>query len=182
MTITMQYLLVCLVLIGVAACSNDKINAAGAIAYAEHEGQTYLLLADHTGLVSYRGYGAFGGSLDSGETLEEGALREFHEETACHFLGNIQAVSKQYVRNGNYVSFVVRIGFIPSEQLKQNSQNTLCEGDVFNERTGWVWVAQDALLEQLKTGDTYQDETMDLALWDKSMAIIKLAKKEGLLP
>lgn len=182
MKITMQYSLVCLLMMSVASCSNHKINAAGVVAYSEHQGQYYLLLADHTGLASFRGYGAFGGSLDSGETLEEGALREFHEETACHFLGNIQAVSKQYVRNGNYVSFVVRIGFIPSEQLKQNSQNTLCEGDVFNERTGWVWVAQDALLEQLKTGDTYQDETMDLALWDKSTAIIKLAKKEGLLP
>jgi len=178
----MKYLLVCLALIGVAACSNDKINAAGAIAYAEHEGQTYLLLADHTGLVSYRGYGAFGGSLESGETLEEGALREFHEETACHFLGNIQAVSKHYVRNGNYVSFVVRIPFMPSEQLNRDLQNSLCEGDVFNERTGWVWVAQDALLEQLTTGDTYQDEAVDLSLWDKSTVIIKLAKQQGLLP
>jgi hypothetical protein len=77
---------------------------------------------------------------------------------------------------------VVRIPYIPSEQLNQGLQNSLCEGHVFNERTGWVWVAQDALLEQLKTGNTYQDETVDLALWDKSTAIIKLAKQQGLLP
>lgn len=178
----MKFIIACFLLMGLAACSNDEINAAGAIAYAEQDGKHFVLLADHAGLASFRGYAAFGGGLEVGETLEEGALREFHEETACHFLGKIQSISKTYVRNQNYVSFVVRIPFIPSEQLNNALVSSQCEGGVFSERTDWVWVEQGALIKQLQTGDEYQDETMDLSLWDKSTVVIKLASEQGLLP
>jgi ADP-ribose pyrophosphatase YjhB (NUDIX family) len=178
----MKYLIACLVLTGLMACSNNKITAAGVIAYTEQDGQPYILLADHTGLGAYRGYAAFGGGLEEGETLEQGALREFHEETACHFLGQIQSVSKEYVRNHNYVSFVVRVPFISSEQLNQGSQADECAGSVYSERANWIWVEQGALLEQLQTGDGFKNDQVDLKLWDKSTVIIKQAAQQGLLP
>lgn len=178
----MKYVVVCLILTGLVACSNDDITAAGVIAYAEKDGQMYLLLADHTGLLAYRGYGAFGGSLEDNETLEQGALREFHEETACHFLGQVQSVSKEYVRNHHYVSFVVRVPFISSEQLNQGAQTSGCAGGVYSERSHWTWVRQEALLEQLQVGDSFKNDQVDLNLWDKSTIVIKQAAQQGLLP
>lgn len=178
----MKYLALCLVLTGLVACSNDDITAAGVIAYAEKDGRMYLLLADHTGLLTYRGYGAFGGSLEDNETLEQGALREFHEETACYFLGQVQSVSKEYVRNHHYVSFVVRVPFIPSEQLNQGAQTSGCAEGVYSERNHWVWVEQAELLKQLQTGDHFKNDQVDLNLWDKSTIVIKQAAQQGLLP
>ena len=178
----MKYLILSVYLLAVAACSNNEITAAGVVAYAESEGVRYLLLADHTGLASYRGYAAFGGGLEANETLEQGALREFHEETGCYFLGKIQSISKEYVRNDNYVSFVVRIPFIPSEHLNQPSQSSGCEGGVYSERENWIWVEKTALLQQLQKGGEFKGEVVDISLWDKSTVIIKQAQLQGLLP
>ena len=178
----MKCVMVCLVLMGLVACSNDEINAAGVIALAEHDGQSYVLLADHIGLASYRGYAAFGGGLEPDETLAEGALREFHEETACHFLGQVQSVSKGYVRNKNYASLVWRVPFIAPEQLNQPQANSACQGLVYSERENWIWVEQQALLEQLAIADDFKQDGVEISLWDKSTVVIKLAQQQGLLP
>ncbi|MGR6872471.1 NUDIX hydrolase [Pseudomonas sp. HK3] len=178
----MKYLILSVFLVAVISCSSNDITAAGVVAYAEHDGVHYVLLADHTGLASYRGYAAFGGGLEANETLEQGALREFHEETGCYFLGQIQSISKEYVRNDHYVSFVVRIPFIPSDNLNQPSQSNGCDGDVYSERENWIWVEKAALLQQLEKGDHFKNDVVDISLWDKSTVIIKQAQSQGLLP
>lgn len=168
-------------LLGLCACTNSEINAAGAIAYAHHGGKQYILLADHTGIGFHRGYGAFGGALEKGETLKQGALREFHEETACHFLNQVESISIEYVRNNNYISFVVQVPFISSEQLNTPVAINGCSGDVYSERKNWLWVEQQALLKQLKKSDQFIHEGVNISLWDKSSAVIKKAQQQGLL-
>ncbi|MFY0641987.1 MAG: NUDIX hydrolase [Bermanella sp.] len=178
----MKQLILIGLILALVGCGDDKITAAGVIAFAQKGDRYYLLLADHTGLLSYRGFGAFGGGLEEGETLEQGALREFHEETACHFLGQVQAVSQEYVRNNHYVSFVVRVPFIEADQINQPQDNSACQGLVYSERDNWIWVEQQALLKQLAIGDDFKKDGVDISLWDKSTVIIKLAQQQGLLP
>ena len=178
----MKHLILLGLILVLVGCSDNKISAAGVIAYAQKGDSFYILLADHSGLSSHRGFGAVGGGLEEGETLEQGALREFHEETACHFLGQVQSVSKDYVRNKNYASFVVRVPFIEGEHLNVQSAAAGCTGAVYSERANWVWVEQHSLLEQLAAGDQFKDGAVDISLWDKSTVIIKLAQQQGLLP
>ncbi|WP_283789297.1 NUDIX hydrolase [Bermanella sp. WJH001] len=178
----MKQLILIGLILALVGCGDDKITAAGVIAYAQKDDRYYLLLADHTGLLSYRGFAAFGGGLETGETFEQGALREFHEETACHFLGQVQAVSKNYVRNNHYVSFVVRVPFISPEQLNQPQANSACQGLVYSERENWIWVEQQALLKQLAIADDFKQGGVEISLWDKSTVVIKLAQQQGLLP
>ena len=178
----MKHLVLLGLILVLAGCSDNKISAAGVIAYAQKGDNYYILLADHSGLVSHRGFGAFGGGLEEGETLEQGALREFHEETACHFLGQVQSVSKDYVRNKNYASFVVRVPFIAADQLNRPQDDSGCQGLVYSEREIWIWAEQQVLLEQLAIGDEFKKDGVDISLWDKSTVIIKLAQQQGLLP
>ncbi|GAA6135918.1 hypothetical protein NBRC116188_27080 [Oceaniserpentilla sp. 4NH20-0058] len=177
----MRILILLMLLVGLTGCSNDAITAAGAIAYAEKDGQRFILLADHTGLSAHRGYGAFGGGLEENETLEQGALREFHEETACHFLSQPIEISKSYVRNKKFVSFVVHVPFIDEVILNQKSETPNCEGKVYSERANWVWVEAGDFLQQIQQGDDYKTKGLVLLLWDKSIIIFKKAQEQGLL-
>lgn len=178
----MKHVILLGLMLSLMGCSNNEITAAGVIAYAQKGDSFYILLADHSGLWSHRGYGAFGGGLEEGETLEQGALREFHEETACHFLGQVQSISKEYVRNNHYASFVVRVPFVSAMTLNQTATNTGCHGAVYSERENWLWVEQQALLEQLAIADDFKQDGVEISLWDKSTVVIKLAQQQGLLP
>ncbi|NVK38044.1 MAG: NUDIX hydrolase [Gammaproteobacteria bacterium] len=179
--IVMKPLLLLFITLISLGCSHEDITAAGVIAYAQEDGRRYLLLADHTGLQSHRGYGAFGGGLDKGETFEQGALREFHEETGCHFLGKLQLVSKEYVRNDHYVSFVVRVPYISSEQLNNASSYQGCSGTAYSERKNYIWVEQSQLAQHLQNGGQLIVNGVNVSMWDKSSEVIKLAITQGLL-
>ena len=52
-----------------------------------------------------RGFSDFGGGIEKGENILEGALREFSEETSG-FLGNKEDVRKMVKKNGGYLTFV----------------------------------------------------------------------------
>jgi len=164
-----------------SACGDDAIKAAGVIVQSSKDGQTYFLLADHTGGSAHRGYGAFGGGLEKGETLQQGALREFHEETACHFLNHENSISDQYVRNGKYVSFVVNVNYIDEAILNQGPIHTNCDGGVFSERIDWVWVEKSDFLKQIHQGNEYKTNSMDISIWKKSSVIFLKAEQAGLL-
>jgi len=177
----MKYVFLCVVFISILGCSENKIKSAGVVAYAENDVGRYILLADHVGFNAHRGYGSFGGGLDEGETIKEGALREFHEETGCHFVGKVLAISENYVRNKKYASFVVQVPFIEEAVLNLGPASTSCAGGVFSERANWVWVEQTLLLEQIKRGDHFKSDKLDISLWDKSTVIINKMFKAGML-
>lgn len=177
----MRFAVWCLLLVSLLACADGNIKSAGVIAVAEQNGVRYILLADHTGASAHRGYGAFGGGLDKGESIQAGALREFHEETACHFVDKVESISEQYVRNKAYASFVVTVPYIDEATLNAGPAVNNCDGGVFSERANWVWVPQQALLQQLKTGNEFKNNALDLSLWDKSTIIIKKSQQQNLL-
>jgi len=175
-----QCLIVLCVLI-LSACSEKEIKAAGVIVQSQKSGIKFLLLADHSGASAHRGYGAFGGGLDKGETIQQGALREFHEETACHFLNQAVEVSQQYVRNGKYVSFVVKVPFIEESLLNAGPASSDCDGGVFSERSNWVLVEQTEFLKQIEKGDSFKTNTLGMPVWKKSSIIFLKAQQAGLL-
>lgn len=177
----MKWITFVLIALLVSACNDNTIKSAGVIVQAQKNGAKYLLLADHTGASSHRGYGAFGGGLNKGETIQQGALREFHEETACHFLNQNIQVSDDYVSNGKYASFVVSVPFIEASILNTEPKNSDCNGGVFSERARWVWVEQDEFLKQITDSDTFKTEQLSLSIWKKSSVIFIKAQQAGLL-
>ncbi|NRB36955.1 MAG: NUDIX domain-containing protein [Pseudomonadales bacterium] len=159
----------------------NEINSAGVIAYAIHKGKTQILLADHSGLAFYRGYAAFGGSIDGNESHKEAALREFHEETRCAFKDVAIKLSEKKIINNNFVSFIVELPYFTEPQLALRQQKSGCKGGVFQERGPLIWFAFKA--------DAKDKTTIQAALlqppekfWSKSTAVLDKALRAGLLP
>lgn len=101
---------------------------AGILLYAqEADGSVWLLLADHTP-PSQRGWAAFGGSHDAGETLAETAARETEEETGGYFkrADLLKAIEgQQPVFDGVYGFYFVQVDKVPVAQIEAAAAATV---------------------------------------------------------
>ena len=169
--------------LGTFACD----TAAGVVAYSEVEGQVLILIADHK-INAKRGWAAFGGCIDPGETVEKAALREFHEETRCTFPRELMITKNNTrVEIGKFTSFALRVPHVDAQQISATPSTMLCSGVTANERGPWAWIPLDQLLnlfaQDVSVNIPFSDNMMRNAkhrwFWFKSARVIKLLAKQG---
>jgi 8-oxo-dGTP pyrophosphatase MutT (NUDIX family) len=133
--------------------AGPEFEAAGVIAYTRIQGETYVLLADHVD--SDRGWGAFGGHREAGETAAETAAREFREETVCVFdhptAEDLAGASP--VRIAGYVSYTVEVPYVPAAVFTHARDRGDCRGAAFRERSDWLWVPLAEIRRSLERGE-----------------------------
>ena len=118
---------------------------AGIVPYFKSGGQTFILIADHQ--FKDRGWASFGGKHVPGETNEQTAVREFHEETKNIFLSqHIENRLNGKVEQEKFVTFFVPVDFVSVFEII----NTSLEGGIYNERGFYVWVPLSALFKAIE--------------------------------
>ena len=124
-------------------------KAAGVVAFAKRDGDTFILLADHK-INSGRGWAAFGGCVDPNETIIAGALREFREETACAFSTKLTINdSTPQVTIGKFTSFALEV---PNQDANTSRpENSQCSGISYQERGPWRWVRLALLIDLIES-------------------------------
>ena len=132
--------------------SSDGDGAAGIIAYARQDEGVFLLLADHKH--EDRGWASFGGGMQSGESPEDAAVREFNEETRCAF--KPEEIRKRLdgskkVRMGTFVSYVVEIDHVPVQNFTPEVPVLGCDGYDYDERANYAWVPMKKVLELVRS-------------------------------
>ena len=94
---------------------------AGVVLYAETPQGVVLLLADHTP-PSKRGWSAFGGSHEPGESIAETAARETEEETRGYFKREaiLAAIKTQKpVMDGSFALYFVKVDHVPIDDISK---------------------------------------------------------------
>ncbi|RYD75036.1 MAG: NUDIX hydrolase [Verrucomicrobiaceae bacterium] len=124
---------------------------AGIVLYHRSGEEVFLLLADHQP-PSTRGWGAFGGSYEEGETPAQTAARETEEETRGYFK-RVELLNKikdqTPFEDGVFSLFFLEVDHVPAEQI---AGGKIPEGDnSYRERGPWAWVPFSEILRHLKT-------------------------------
>ena len=133
--------------IGVQA---ERPAGGGIVLYFDSGDQIFLLLADHPG--SERGWAAFGGGLQEGESAEETAARETEEETRGYFLRAdlLNAIREQepVLDHNGFALYFAEIPFVPAQVV---TNNPLPKDDKsYKERGPYAWVPYSELEPYLK--------------------------------
>lgn len=149
--------------------------------YTFIDDQVFILVADHK-IDRSRGWGSFGGCVESNESIEDGALRELHEETRCALDANLKITSETAQATiGKFTSFALKIAYIDGEAIQQNTLSGICAHVVLAERGPWSWIALEKLLSQpAVVGDRNLSLSKELLpgasnprFWSKSLQIIR---------
>jgi 8-oxo-dGTP pyrophosphatase MutT (NUDIX family) len=170
----------------------QAFEAAGVIPYFVDSGVAYVLCADHRD-GGDRGWGAFGGYIEAGETPEEAAARELYEETRCLYpvddvLPEIDGDRR--IEAGSFVAFVVEVPFRPVFAIEGRDREN-CEGAVFEERGPYAWIPLGEIVRAVEAAGADESAELDPAylppgaqtkLWRKSADLIVEAQERGLLP
>lgn len=173
-----------------STANSVEIRAAGLIAYTRIQGETYVLLADHT--EPGRGWGAFGGWREEGESTAQAAAREFREETRCVYDSPSaeDLLEAPHVSRDRYLSYVVEVPYAPAQVFRSRPVPPECRGPSFSERGPWVWIPLHELRRCLAAGeatDSYSlspefvPEGSTTRLWNASASILLLAIEKGYL-
>ena len=123
----------------------ERPVGGGIVLYFNSGDQIFLLLADHPG--SERGWAAYGGGLQEGESAEETAARETEEETRGYFLradllNSIREQEPVLDHNG-FALYFAEIPFVPAPLV---TNNPLPEDDKsYKERGPYAWVPYSEL-------------------------------------
>lgn len=147
MKYTLIHLILCFSLF-YTSCDTIAQKNAGIISYFKSGDTIYVLLADHT--KEDRGWASFGGTHIAGESNEQTAIREFHEETKNLFQDqNISEKIKKSPRieQKTFVSFVVEVDFVPVHKI----MNTPIRGIHYNERGNYAWVPLSEIFRAINT-------------------------------
>ncbi|MEM7467486.1 MAG: NUDIX hydrolase [Pseudomonadota bacterium] len=137
-----------LILVGISFRSIGCEQAAGVVAYSKIEGEIKLLVADHK-INPTRGWAAFGGCVDEGESIEIAALRELHEETRCALAPYSPiTTTTPRVSFGKFTSFALEVPFIAAETIETIDLAPHCKS-ILAERGPWAWVELSTLLATL---------------------------------
>ena len=120
---------------------------AGIVLYFRDNGTTYLLLADD--IRKNKGWSAFGGAADAGETTRETAARETEEETRGFFkrgalLKEIQT-QPPFIHNG-FTLFFVEIPFVPAQRVQRNPIAHKLNIAMY-ERVNYAWIPESDILK-----------------------------------
>jgi ADP-ribose pyrophosphatase len=137
MSVRVFVLITCWVFAGLQAIAQGP---AGIILYTETDKGIELLLADHVKPVD-RGWAAFGGNAEAGESYAETAARETEEETRGYFRRSelLRRIEGQTpTLDGPFAFYFVKIDRVPvSEILKSQPPST---DRVYFERGPYAWV------------------------------------------
>lgn len=122
---------------------------AGIVLYMQSGGEVFLLLADHTDSVT-RGWGAFGGSHERGETPAQTAARETAEETRGFFspeilLGRLEG--RTPVVDGSFHMYFLEIDFVPAPRVANNTPSN--DTVYFRERGPYAWIPWSGIRKYL---------------------------------
>ena len=128
----------------------ERAAGGGIVLYFKSGDQVYLLLADHPG--SERGWAAFGGGSQEGESAEETAARETEQETRGYFLRAdlLNAISEQepVMDHNGFALYFAEIQFVPAQVV---TNNPLPKDDKsYTERGPYAWVPYSELEPYLK--------------------------------
>lgn len=165
------------------ATAGSLINVnAGVTPYACTEGGAQYLLA-YDSHPKRKGWGAFGGGPKAGESARQTALRELHEETNCIFtMETLQALElKGPSQSGRFYSYVAEVPFYSSDEI---AAPRTCR-DV--ERSQWLWVPHDALLNSLNRDEAIPrvsmpgDAEQEIPLWTGAAKSLRHALQDGFL-
>jgi 8-oxo-dGTP pyrophosphatase MutT (NUDIX family) len=150
----LRAVIVFLLATGVAASGCAAGRPAGTVLYTQTGQGIFLLLADHRP-PSTRGWGAFGGRHEPGETPAETAARETEEETRGYFRrAAIRAAigDRQPVYDGRYAQFFVQVDDVPVEAIARTEAPS--DDPVYAERGPWAWVPAEEIQRLLEMVDS----------------------------
>ncbi len=165
---------------------------AGIVLYHQGEQEIFLLLADDA--EGARGWCAFGGWDNPGETARETAARETEEETRGYFsrdwLGR-QIAKQEAVYSYGYSMYFVKVPFVPAQRVMNHPIDT--QNKVMAERGSYAWIpfaALEAALgkEPLAPGDLAVDPlylpqgSKTNAFWPVWIRNMSDAMKRGAIP
>ncbi|MEM8955448.1 MAG: NUDIX domain-containing protein [Verrucomicrobiota bacterium] len=130
-------------------------NPAGIVLYFEDGQDVFFLLADDADGV--RGWGAYGGGSEEGESVMETAARETEEETRGYFrrewlLEKLRGQRPVKSANG-FRMFFVEVPFVPAQRVMQNPLEDEAN-PVFRERAHYAWIPESDLKRALEDGST----------------------------
>lgn len=112
---------------------------AGIVLYSNHDDEPWLLLADHKG--NNRGWAAFGGMHEAGETGIDTAVRETVEETRRFFSTNDlrNKISDQVpVISGLFRLYFAEVDYVEASEVETHTVNS--SDTVSMERLHYTWV------------------------------------------
>ncbi len=127
-------------LIAAQPASADVDEPAGIVLYAETPDGIEFLLADHAP-PSDRGWAAFGGHGEPGETVAETAARETEEETNGFFRRDdllAQIVDQSPIKDGPYSFYLVKVDRVPISEIEKHAIPT--DNVAYAERGPFAWI------------------------------------------
>ena len=170
-------------------------GSAGIVLYFESGNEVYLLLADHKGNASQRGWATFGGGGHKGESLAETAARETEEETRGYFLRRdlLRTIKDQtpVIDTGGFALYFARVAFVPSQRV---TNNPIPKDDkAYSERGPYAWIPYSELEKHLLTPvNRKKKHPIDAKflpegshtswVWSASLGSIRRAIETGVLP
>ena len=124
---------------------------AGIILYFKDKGTTYFLLADD--IRPSKGWSAFGGIANRGETYQQTAARETEEETRGYFkrdclMKKIQH-QKPFSEHG-FTMFFVEVPFVPAQRVKQHPIANKFSISM-HERVNYAWIPESEIVKAFDT-------------------------------
>ena len=137
-------------------------GAAGMVLYFNDGHQTFLLLADD--IEGTRGWSAFGGRQEEGESIIEAAARETSEETRGFYSKEwlmLQVEGQTPVSTSNgFKMFFVEVPFVPALRIKQHPLPYSADKHS-QERVHFAWVPLSNLEQAIHSE---KNEIIDLYL------------------
>ena len=138
------------VVLGLCTAAHAE-GPAGMVLYFESDNEVYLLLADHQGRASKRGWGSFGGGASKGESAAETAARETEEETRGYFLRSdlLKTIKDQVpvVSAGGFSLYFARVAFAPVQRIANNAIPE--DANPYAERGPYAWMPYSELEQHL---------------------------------
>ena len=134
---------------------------AGIALYCKSGSEVFLLLGEDAG--NERGWSTFGGGAKEGESLQETASRETHEETRGYFERDwllSQIAEQTPIKSNGFHLFFVEVAFVPAIRITKNP--VLDENDLsWKEMRNFAWVPVSDL-EKALAGDTQKVDPLFL--------------------
>jgi 8-oxo-dGTP pyrophosphatase MutT (NUDIX family) len=176
-----------LLLVGLATGAAAD-HPAGIILYAQDARGVSLLLADHQP-PSRRGWAAFGGTHEAGESPAETAARETEEETNGFFpraalLAKIKDTPPLF--DGAYAFYFVKVPLTPAAEIARGRSHA--DDEAYRERGPFAWVPYAEIARQLDAEAPVIDprllpaETRTNRLWPVWMHNLQVAREAHALP
>ncbi len=140
---------VCALVVGLCAGVQAE-RPAGMVLYFKSGGEIFLLLADHRG--EDRGWSAYGGGPNEGESAAETAARETEEETRGYFLREdlLTLIEGQQpvIDSDGFALYFAEIPFVPAQRVTNNPLPS--DDESYTERGPYAWIPYSELDRYLK--------------------------------